>query len=56
VPVRDTRGVTKADLRLNDATPAIEVDPATFEVRIDGELVTEAPVASLPLAQRYALF
>ena len=36
--------------------PAIEVDPRTFAVRIDGELVTEDPVAELPLAQRYSLF
>jgi urease subunit alpha len=56
VPVRDMRSVGKADLKQNTATPRIEVDPRTFEVRIDGTLVTEDPVAVLPLAQRYSLF
>jgi urease subunit alpha len=56
VPVRNMRGLTKADLAGNTACPAIEIDPRTFEVRIDGRLVTEDPVASLPLAQRYSLF
>ncbi|MFE2755839.1 urease subunit alpha [Actinosynnema sp. NPDC059335] len=56
VPVRDTRGVTKADMVLNDAMPAVEVDPDSFAVRIDGELVEPAPVAELPMAQRYFLF
>jgi urease subunit alpha len=56
VPVKDTRGVGKADLPGNDALPRIEVDADTFAVRIDGELVTEAPVTELPLAQRYRLF
>ena len=56
LPVRNMRGVTKADLRENDARPHIEVDPATFTVRIDGVPVEEDPVDVLPLAQRYALF
>jgi urease subunit alpha len=55
-PVKDTRRIGKADLPGNDALPRIEVDADTFAVRIDGELVTEAPVAELPLAQRYRLF
>ncbi len=55
-PVKNMRGLTKADLPLNDALPTIEVDPRTFAVRIDGELVTEDPVSVLPLAQRYSLF
>ena len=52
----DTRRRGKADLPENDAMPAITVDPDTFAVRIDGELVTEQPVAVLPMAQRYFLF
>ena len=43
-------------MRLNDATPVIEVDPETYEVRADGALLTCAPAAELPLAQRYFLF
>ncbi len=56
VPVRNMRGLTKSDLRENGAMPKIEVDPRTFEVRIDGDIVREDPVSSLPLAQRYSLF
>jgi urease subunit alpha len=56
VPVGDTRSVGKADLPLNDALPQIEVDPDTFTVRIDGDVVEEDPVAELPMAQRYFLF
>ncbi|REE99345.1 urease subunit alpha [Thermomonospora umbrina] len=56
VPVKDTRGVGKADLPLNDALPRIEVDPDTFTVTIDGDEVEPAPVAELPMAQRYFLF
>ncbi|MDP9074602.1 MAG: urease subunit alpha [Actinomycetota bacterium] len=56
VAVADTRSRGKADLPENTATPNIEVDPATFAVRIDGALVEPDPVAVLPLAQRYCLF
>ncbi|MEU4763483.1 urease subunit alpha [Actinosynnema sp. NPDC023794] len=56
VAVGDTRGVTKADMVLNDAMPSVKVDPDSFAVRIDGELVEPAPVAELPMAQRYFLF
>jgi urease subunit alpha len=56
VAVRGTRGIGKADMVLNDAMPAIEVDPETYEVRADGELLTCAPAAELPLAQRYFLY
>ncbi|MDQ7907940.1 urease subunit alpha [Phytohabitans sp. ZYX-F-186] len=55
-PVAGVRGRGKADLPLNDATPRIEVEPDTFTVRIDGEVVEPAPVAELPMAQRYFLF
>lgn len=54
--VRNTRALAKRDLVLNDALPKIEVDPRTYEVRADGELLTCEPLAVLPLAQRYALF
>ncbi len=56
VAVRGTRGVRKRDLVFNDALPVIEVDPQTYEVRADGELLTCQPAARLPLAQRYFLF
>ncbi|GHF30509.1 urease subunit alpha 1 [Streptomyces mashuensis] len=56
VPIRSTRGVTKADLRNNDAMPRVEVDPDTFTVSIDGDPVEPAPVSELPMAQRYFLF
>jgi urease subunit alpha len=56
VGVRPTRDVTKADMVNNDALPSIEVDPESFEIRIDGERVEPAPATELPLAQRYSLF
>ena len=56
VAVRDTRAIGKADMRLNAALPVIEVDPETYEVRADGELLTCQPAEVLPLAQRYFLF
>ncbi|MEU0842498.1 urease subunit alpha [Streptomyces sp. NPDC005962] len=56
VPIRGTRGVTKADMRENDAMPSVEVDPDTFTVTIDGAPVDPAPAAELPMAQRYFLF
>ncbi|QBK31286.1 urease subunit alpha [Roseitalea porphyridii] len=49
-------GISKADLRLNDATPDVEVDPETYEVRADGELLTCEPAEVVPMAQRYFLF
>ena len=55
-PVADTRRVSKADLPLNDALPRIEVEPDTFTVRIDGEVIDPDPVTELPMAQRYFLF
>jgi urease subunit alpha len=48
--------VTKADMPNNTALPSIDVDPETFGISIDGEPVTPAPVAEVPLAQRYTLF
>ncbi len=55
--VRNTRGgISKASMVHNDATPHIEVDPETYEVRADGVLLTCEPAAVLPMAQRYFLF
>ena len=56
VAVEGTRGIGKRDMKLNDATPAIEVDPETYEVRADGVLLTCEPAQELPLAQRYFLY
>jgi urease subunit alpha len=56
LPVANTRSRGKADLPENTAAPTIEVDPATFAVRIDGALIEPDPVSILPLAQRYCLF
>jgi urease subunit alpha len=54
--VRGTRSVRKSDMVLNDYAPTMEVDPQTYEVRADGELLTCEPASELPLAQRYFLF
>jgi len=56
VAVEGTRTVTKKDMALNDHLPRMEVDPETYEVRADGELLTCAPATELALAQRYFLF
>ncbi|GAA2098884.1 urease subunit alpha [Actinomadura alba] len=56
VPVRDTRGLGKDAMPLNDALPTIDVDPDTFTVAIDGDEITPAPATELPMAQRYFLF
>ena len=56
VAVSNTRNIGKADLCLNDATPHVDVDPETYEVRADGELLTCEPAEVLPMAQRYFLF
>jgi urease subunit alpha len=55
--VRDTRGgIGKRSMIHNDATPVIEVDPETYEVRADGVRLTCEPATVLPMAQRYFLF
>jgi len=56
VPVAGCRSVDKRSMVLNDATPTIEVDPETYEVRADGALLTCEPAEVLPMAQRYFLF
>lgn len=54
--VADTRAVTKADMVGNDARPDVRVDPDSFAVHVDGELIEPAPAEELPMAQRYFLF
>jgi urease subunit alpha len=56
VAVRNTRAIGKKDLIHNSTMPKMEVDPETYEVRADGQLLTCEPARSLPLAQRYSLF
>ena len=55
--VENTRGgISKKAMIHNDATPDIEVDPETYQVRADGELLVCEPAEALPMAQRYFLF
>ncbi|MCQ4160893.1 urease subunit alpha [Roseomonas sp. GC11] len=56
LPVQNTRAIRKRDMVLNDALPKLEVDPETYEVRADGELLICEPAKILPMAQRYFLF
>jgi urease subunit alpha len=56
VAVMGCRAIGKRDLKLNDALPKIEVDPETYDVRANGELLKCEPLAILPMAQRYFLF
>ena len=54
--VRGTRSVKKKDMIHNGLTPKLEVDPQTYQVRVNGEIITCEPAESLPMAQRYFLF
>jgi urease subunit alpha len=54
--VKNTRGIGKQDMVHNSWQPKIEVDPETYEVRADGELLACEPAKVLPMAQRYFLF
>ena len=56
VAVKNCRKISKRDMVNNDALPKMEVDPETYEVRADGQLLTCAPATILPMAQRYFLF
>ncbi|MEG4395779.1 urease subunit alpha [Microcoleus sp. BROC3] len=56
VAVSGTRQISKRDMKLNDYLPQMEVNPETYEVRADGELLTCEPATVLPMAQRYFLF
>ncbi len=55
-PVQNCRSIGKKDMRLNNATPVIAVDPETYRVTADGVHLTCPPASVLPLAQRYSLF
>ena len=55
-PVEHTRNISKKSMKLNDLCPKIEVDPETYEVRLNGELITCEPAKELPMAQRYFLY
>src|ERR1700758_2523711 len=56
LPVTNTRKIRKRSMMLNSATPRMEVDPETYEVRADGRLITCEPAKVLPMAQRYFLY
>ena len=56
VPVKNCRKISKKDLILNDKTPKIEVDPETYEVKVDGKLATVEPAKTLSLSRTYNLF
>ena len=56
LPVQNTRTIGKSDMVLNDAKPQIEVDPETYEVRANGQLLTCEPASELPMAQRYFMY
>jgi urease subunit alpha len=56
VAIENTRGRSKADLPENTALPHIEVNPDTYAVRVDGELIEHEPAVRLPMTQRYFLF
>ncbi|GEQ03299.1 MULTISPECIES: urease subunit alpha [Staphylococcus] len=55
-PVKNIRNLSKADMKNNNATPKLDVDPQTYEVFVDGEKITSEPATELPLTQRYFLF
>lgn len=55
-PVHGIRNLSKSDLKLNGATPEINVDPETYKVTVDGEAITSQPATTVPLGRRYMLF
>ncbi|MFY0609990.1 MAG: amidohydrolase family protein, partial [Hyphomicrobiaceae bacterium] len=57
VPIENVRsGISKSDMVFNEATPELSIDPETYEVHADGELLVCEPAKELPMAQRYFLF
>jgi urease subunit alpha len=56
LPVKNIRNISKKDMVRNDYCPNIEVNPETYEVKADGEIITCEPAESLPLAQRYFMY
>ena len=55
-PVKNTRNINKSNMVFNDLCPKVEVDPETYEVRANGEILTCEPASELPMAQRYFLY
>lgn len=55
-PCKNTRNISKKDMKHNTYTPVMDVHPETYEVRADGQLLTCEPAEVLPMAQRYFLF
>jgi urease subunit alpha len=53
LPVRNCRNISKKEMMWNDATPKIDIDPETYEVKLDGKIATVDPANELALAQRY---
>ena len=56
LPIKGASTAKKEDMKLNNATPNIEVDPQTYQVTIEGKLIYSEPLDELPMAQRYYLF
>ena len=56
IPVSDTRSISKRSMKLNDFCPKIEVNPETYEVRVNGDVITCEPAKTLPMAQRYFMY
>lgn len=54
--VKNCRNISKKDMKWNDAAPNVEIDPETYEVKVDGEVITCEPVSELPMTQKYFLF
>ena len=56
VPVSETRSISKKSMKLNDFCPNVEVNPETYEVRVNGDVITCEPAKTLPMAQRYFMY
>ena len=56
IPIKNTRSINKSDMVYNNLCPTVEVDPETYEVKANGEILTCEPASELPMAQRYFLF
>ena len=56
IPIKNTRGINKSDMVYNNLCPTVEVDPETYEVKANGEILTCEPASELPMAQRYFLY
>ena len=56
IPIKNTRSINKSDMVYNNLCPKVEVDPETYEVKANGEILTCEPASELPMAQRYFLY